>query len=166
MPEDLTPSSRRCARCGETKPTDQFRLFTSGRHRYCDPCRLAASRQWHQANPDRARENLRRWKAENPEAVRAANLRWKANHPERAYMMRLAGSRVLYAIKTGRLVRPLACEECGTSERKITAAHRDYSRPLDVRWLCHACHIAWDQQEPKTLPQKDEYSERSPTPIF
>lgn len=147
-----TPSTKHCARCGETKSLDQFRLFTSGRHNYCDPCRLEASRQWRQANPDRARENLRRWKADNPELTLEANRRWKANNPERAYMARLAGGRVHYAIKTGRLVRPSTCEACGTSERRITAAHYDYARPLDVRWLCHRCHIAWDRQEPKTLP--------------
>lgn len=31
------------------------------------------------------------------------------------------------------------CEVCGTDER-VHAHHHDYSRPLDVRWLCFRCH--------------------------
>ena len=150
-----TPSMKRCARCGETKSLDQFRLFASGYQSYCDPCRLEASRRWRQANPDRVRTNLQRWKAEHRETELAAARRWKARHPERAYVMRLAGQRVHYAIKTGRLVRPTTCEECGANDRKITAAHYDYARPLDVRWLCHACHVVWDHQEPKTLKREE-----------
>lgn len=54
-----------------------------------------------------------------------------------------------YYIETGRMIRPLKCEECGCSGRKIEAAHHDYSRPLDVRWLCKSCHVKWDRKDPK-----------------
>ena len=52
--------------------------------------------------------------------------------------------------KVGNLVRPTACEQCGTTGVKIDAAHSDYMRPLDVRWLCRRCHVMWDIAEPKT----------------
>lgn len=61
---------------------------------------------------------------------------------------RRAQRRVAYAIETGRLVRPVVCEACGT-EAKAEAAHRDYARPLDVRWLCRSCHVKWDRAMPK-----------------
>lgn len=60
-----------------------------------------------------------------------------------------AQQRVYYAVKDGRLVRPSACENCG-AEGRIEAAHSDYSRPLDVRWLCRRCHREWDSREPKS----------------
>jgi hypothetical protein len=45
------------------------------------------------------------------------------------------------AIRTGELVRQ-SCELCGSTE-KTDAHHDDYSRPLDVRWFCRPCHIAF-----------------------
>lgn len=48
-----------------------------------------------------------------------------------------ARQRVCYAIKTGKLERQ-PCEICG--EIKTHAHHDDYSRPLDVRWLCTQHH--------------------------
>lgn len=42
------------------------------------------------------------------------------------------------AIRAGKLVRQ-PCEACGLQEG-AHAHHEDYSRPLDVRWLCGSCH--------------------------
>jgi hypothetical protein len=44
------------------------------------------------------------------------------------------------ALKRGRLVRPDACVRCGRPSRKIHGHHEDYSKPLDVTWLCPRCH--------------------------
>ena len=46
---------------------------------------------------------------------------------------------VMMALKSGQLIRPTICESCGES-RSLDAHHDDYLRPLDVRWLCRACH--------------------------
>lgn len=53
---------------------------------------------------------------------------------------RLANYMVSTAIKKGTLVKK-KCEVC--SEDKSEAHHDDYSKPLDVRWLCRSCHRAW-----------------------
>lgn len=37
------------------------------------------------------------------------------------------------------LLVPHPCEVCGASAQKH---HEDYSRPLDVRWLCREHHLA------------------------
>jgi hypothetical protein len=63
---------------------------------------------------------------------------------------RRAQAAVHYAIKTGALSRQ-PCEDCGTLPRfyqsglwaghqVVVAHHDDYSKPLDVRWLCRWCH--------------------------
>ena len=57
----------------------------------------------------------------------------RKNRPERnkAYMA------VSRAVKNGKLVK-MSCRDCG--DKKVEAHHSDYSKPLDVAWLCFACH--------------------------
>jgi hypothetical protein len=46
-------------------------------------------------------------------------------------------------VASGALVKPGACEGCGTKGTKLEAHHRDYAKPLDTEWLCHDCHAEW-----------------------
>ena len=62
---------------------------------------------------------------------------------------RRAQALVRYHVSAGNMVRPTICEECGTTDRSIEAAHYDYDQPLLVRWLCRSCHVRWDKEEPK-----------------
>ena len=48
------------------------------------------------------------------------------------------------AVRQGRIA-PSCCEKCGAS--KAEAHHEDYSKPFDVAWLCHKCHIALHFQQ-------------------
>ena len=50
-----------------------------------------------------------------------------------------ARKKVLYAVKTGKLVKPDSCGKCGKGG-PIQAHHPDYSQPLNVEWLCGTCH--------------------------
>lgn len=72
-------------------------------------------------------------------------------NPQRVY------NAVRRAIKIGVLVRPSACARCGAPDRKgadgrstIQAHHADYSRPLDVEWICSKCHRK-DTPLPRTM---------------
>lgn len=49
-----------------------------------------------------------------------------------------ASGKVQTAIRKGLLIRQ-PCERCGSTER-IHAHHDDYSKPLDVMWLCPLHH--------------------------
>lgn len=53
---------------------------------------------------------------------------------------------------------PQPCEVCG-KRKKVVAHHDDYSKPLDVRWLCGSHH---KQHHLKHGPGK--FSHREPTP--
>jgi hypothetical protein len=66
--------------------------------------------------------------------IRAGADRWNAEHPL-AYRAHYAVSN---AIRDGRLFKQ-PCTICGGVEN-IHAHHRDYSKPLDVVWLCVKCH--------------------------
>lgn len=56
-----------------------------------------------------------------------------------------AHNKVEKAVKRGDLI-PQPCEACGAEyefkdgRRAVQAHHDDYSKPLDVRWLCQRCH--------------------------
>ena len=50
------------------------------------------------------------------------------------------------ALRSGELVRE-ACETCG--EIAVEAHHADYSKPLEVRWLCRSCHRRYHAVEAK-----------------
>lgn len=45
------------------------------------------------------------------------------------------------ALREGLLIRPSCCSACG-KRGKIDGHHADYSKPLDVEWLCRSCHTA------------------------
>ena len=54
-----------------------------------------------------------------------------------------------YHIKTGKLIRQ-PCEVCNSNE-KAEAHHDDYTKPLDIRWLCRAHHLEHHKNESKVL---------------
>jgi hypothetical protein len=59
----------RCARCGESKPVEAFRLLRHGsRASYCNPCQVAATRAWRAEN--REEINARRRAAYVPASRR------------------------------------------------------------------------------------------------
>lgn len=62
-----------------------------------------------------------------------AKAKYAARNPEKIK----AHSKVLYHIRAGNLT-PQACEKCG--DENVHAHHDDYSKPLNVRWLCAAHH--------------------------
>lgn len=49
------------------------------------------------------------------------------------------------ALRDGKMTKPLSCEQCHSSSG-LHGHHDDYSKPLEVRWLCPACHKAWHDE--------------------
>lgn len=78
-------------------------------------------------------------------AVKVAGIRQRTKFPER-YEARKA---VLIAIRAGRLQK-LPCRVCGNPVAE--AHHPDYSRPLDVVWLCASHHRAEHRRSRQALP--------------
>jgi hypothetical protein len=52
---------------------------------------------------------------------------------------RAAGWITRKAVQQGLLEKAEACERCG-KKKKLLAHHDDYSKPLEVKWLCWGCH--------------------------
>lgn len=68
-------------------------------------------------------------------AVRAASATWAERNPEK----RKAQWAVNNAVRDGKLSKA-PCEVCG--EEEVDGHHDDYSKPLEVRWLCRVHHQA------------------------
>jgi hypothetical protein len=64
-------------------------------------------------------------------------------HREREVAQSLLGN----AISRGDVVEVLACAVCSSDQRGTHAHHTDYSKPLDVVWLCTVCHMQVHQRE-------------------
>jgi hypothetical protein len=65
----------------------------------------------------------------------ARQRRSRSLYPEKAR----ARDAVKYAKRIGAISPPLNCEGCGDTT-KVQAHHPDYTRRLDVEWLCPQCH--------------------------
>lgn len=79
-------------------------------------------RLWRARNPEKAKENQAAWTSS-----------WRARNPEKYD----AQQKLQAAVRHGRITRQ-PCEACG--QEPAHGHHEDYSKPLDVVWLCAAHH--------------------------
>jgi hypothetical protein len=128
--------TKRCSYCRKTKPVDQFHRRSncaSGCQSRCKECRYKTVDQ---AVKQTANQQ---WRTKNSVIHNAANQKWRANNRAKTRAHKLLDE----AVKNGDLERPDTCERCGLkSSRALHGHHRDYSRPLEVLWLCAKCHGA------------------------
>ena len=90
--------------------------------------------RYQKAYRERNREKLKAYFREYNKK-RRGDWKWRSLTPE--YRARQAVAR---ACKSGKLSRPGLCSECGGA-CKPHGHHEDYSKPLEVVWLCQGCHI-------------------------
>ena len=157
---------KKCFKCGELKPLDEFYRhpqMADGHLNKCKTCNKADVSNNYRDNIDhykeyeRSRMRLPHRKAavkayaiKNRDAIDvwkkaySKENRVKINLAHKRYskrhpLKRLAHYMVSNAIRDGRLIRK-PCEECG--ELKVEAHHADYYKPIDVNWLCKIHHLA------------------------
>ena len=77
----------------------------------------------------------------------AAKQAWAERNPEKRKAHYATGN----AIRDGNLIKQ-PCEVCSTTE-DIEAHHDDYTKPLEVRWLCTKHHAEHHKNEREELRQ-------------
>jgi hypothetical protein len=110
---------KKCSYCKEIKEFDLFHIDksnSSGYSTYCKPCKK---------EKDKIRQKTRIVNKEKKAT-------WRKNFPER----KSAHNKVFRALKAGVIFKQ-PCFVCGDAAE---AHHPDYSRPLDVVWLCPSHH--------------------------
>lgn len=82
-----------------------------------------------------ARVNKYRATGRGKKAIYKAQLRTRTKAPHK-HNARVA---VYEAVKKGGITKATACEICNVNGR-IEGHHMDYTKPLEVIWLCTSCH--------------------------
>lgn len=148
---------KKCFKCGETKSLSEFykhKMMADGHLNKCKECqkkdvrenRLLKIEYYTEYEKKRAmlphrveaRADYAKTEA-GKVSIKRSSVRWRKNNP----VKRLANNAVNNAIRGGLLHKPNSCECCGNSSNIIHGHHDDYAYPLNVRWLCPACHMRW-----------------------
>ena len=111
-----------CIKCHESKPIGEFTPRTDnsrGHYTTCKICKNAYQKQYQKSVAGKRVQVL-------ADQARKEKFAHKRN----------ARSKTFTAIKNG-TIQVLPCLICGD---KSEAHHHDYSRPLDVMWLCKTHH--------------------------
>lgn len=131
-----------CGRCHQLLPRDAFyanKRTLLGLKSECKACHTKS------AMASRDPENTRRLRRESMARVRASDVEAARERDRIASRNRpktlRTEARVLLnsAVRAGKVLRAASCEGCGASGR-LHGHHDDYSKPLQVRWLCPPCH--------------------------
>lgn len=148
---------RICSRCGTSKPLDQFEKRKDrpmGRGYRCKPCATKRVMEYG-SRLDVWERRLGQRQARYWARVEESRAKSRASRTQHRYptgsLQHTAHMAVSWAIRSGKLKRPAACEICGCAA-KLHAHHEDYARPLDVRWLCVPCHGKQHRRHPSYLP--------------
>ena len=145
--------SKICRKCGDNKPITEFyahKQMADGHLNICKVCVKLRVKK-HRSENDSVREYDRRRYWENParmEYAKKQRKEWYDNNKAKSFEnaksyikknpeKRKAHNMVSNAIRANKLTRQL-CEICG---EKAHAHHEDYSKPLEVRWLCPTHHM-------------------------
>ena len=133
--------------CGKPVGADHYASLPS-RHKECHKARMRQvradeidhyreyDRRRFQEDPDRRARQLASMRANlTPTAQLQGTRNYRAKYPEKQKAVRA----LTYAVAAGKTGKPVHCEICASTDR-IHGHHHDYSKPLDVWWLCDHCH--------------------------
>ncbi len=134
--------TKTCTRCKIEKSRSEFHKDTSrgdGLQCGCKECRREYQQKYRKTERGKAtqrRGNKKYYQTESSKDTHRTALRkYRLLYPERIKARRVVNN----AIRSGRLIRPSHCESC-MKKRFAESHHEDYSKPLDVDWLCNECH--------------------------
>jgi hypothetical protein len=147
-----------CTSCGIEKDLEDFYrhdMMKDGHLNKCKDCVKSRVKSHRAANIEKIREydrlrgrteerklkNKQRHdkmihEVEYKNRIRAAKGKYVKKYRDRTNARR----RLAYALYIGKVKRPDNCEKCGEAIQHLHAHHADYSKPLEVIWLCPKCH--------------------------
>ena len=129
-----------CNTCQQEKPLEDFppsKQNKDGRITKCRVCTRKSANERRKKNLLKRRIQNLNWskKPSSKLTLKKSKTRWRINNKHKIEAHRI----VWKMLQSGRLFR-LPCCMCG-EEKNTVAHHDDYEKPLEVKWLCHLCHI-------------------------
>lgn len=138
---------KKCFKCGEVKCLSFFykhKKMADGHVNKCKECNKKDVRENRKQNIEYYRDyDRKRGCRQDKHDLKE----WRESNPKKYYCHRA----VYGAIKNGILLRPDKCELCETRSSLIRGHHCDYNKPIDVMWLCPACHRNWHDENGEGL---------------
>lgn len=131
---------KKCFKCKEEKPLSEFykqKKMKDGLLGKCKQCTKKDSTNNRNNNLEKIREYDRK-RAKLPHRIQLTiknTKKFRKKFPL-AYKAHCA---VNNAVRDGILIRPAKCPICKKT-RQIEGHHEDYTKPLEVDWMCSACH--------------------------
>ena len=68
--------------------------------------------------------------------INATQAAWRRQNIRKVAAHRI----VAQSLKNGMISKPETCEQCSKPSSSLHAHHADYSKALEVIWLCNSCH--------------------------
>lgn len=104
----------------------------------------------------------RREKTYRPKAIKNRREiykhRWRVQGDRREPLKVRAGQILNYCVRAGKITKPNNCADCGVVGARLDGHHEDYSKPLDVIWLCRPCHGKRHRKYDKNCKPRQESS--------
>ena len=139
------PRKKKCFKCGNVKSLSEFYkhpMMADGHLNKCKECtKIDVSKNYSDKREYYA--EYERERAQRQERKKAA-IRYQRKRRKKFPEKYIAYCAVNNAVRDGRLKKQ-PCEKCGNPETQ--AHHEDYSKPLDVRWLCRKSHLEEHDKE-------------------
>ena len=173
--KDRLNSRNMCKKCYSKKYYEENRdYFKEHEKKYREENKEVIreyKKKWREENKDYVKEKDKKWREENRDYLKEYEKKYREEN--RDYIKEYskiyskynsekikAHNIIKYAIQTGKIIKPTICEHCKKEFpiKDIDGHHPDYSKPLEVIWLCKSCHKILHvnlrvQSSPQNFPQ-------------
>jgi len=123
--EDL--NRNKCSKCGKKFSEDKLikkrsNIKSSYKRYICRKCNTNIAKKYRHSKEGKLKVKIAAQKA------------------YKKYPLKVKARTIVHrAINSGKIKKPKICSKC-KKRKKLDAHHDDYSKPLNIKWLCRGCH--------------------------